>query len=277
MPITIVGINSYSHHNSFESGRMTLERLLNRVKELGLKSVEWCHGPWFTPGSFDENEARWIKRLADEMGIKCRVAGFAPLLAEGERVKDMLKMVDIQLEATKIFEAPVLRFDGMLCTEIRINGPKPLNLCLNNLRRVVERGEKTGVVIALEDHMDFGLKEFKFFLNEIRSPYLKITFDTGNLLPLFEDPLKFAEELLEHIVDVHFKGIEHVFTHCGALQTGCPPEHSVINLDAILNVLSHASQEVSLHIEVMARDEEMEDRLVESYVKFLRKRLPKLL
>jgi hypothetical protein len=56
-----------------------------------------------------------------------------------------------------------------------------------------------------------------------------------------------------------------------------PPEHSVINLDAILNVLSHASQEVSLHIEVMARDEEMEDELVESYVKFLRKRLPKLL
>lgn len=270
-----MGINSYSYHNSFESGRMTLERLLSKVKELGLESVEWCHGPWFTPESFNEKEARRIKRLADEMGIKCRVAGFAPLLAEGRRVEEMLRMVDVQLKATEIFEAPVLRFDGMLCTEIRINGPKPLNLCLNNLKKVVERGEKAGVVIALEDHMDFGLEDFKFFLREVGSPYFKVTFDTGNLLPLFEDPLKFAEELLEHIVDVHFKGIEHVFTHCGALQTGCLPEHSVVDLNAILNILSRAPQEISLHIEVMAKDEGVEDSLVESYVKFLRRRLSK--
>ncbi|MEM2240486.1 MAG: sugar phosphate isomerase/epimerase [Candidatus Bathyarchaeia archaeon] len=276
MPITTVGINSYSYHNSFQSGRITLERLLDRVEELGLESVEWCHGPWFTPDSFNESEARRIKELADEKGIKCRIAGFAPLLAEGKRVEEMLKMVEIQLKATKIFDASVLRFDGMLCTETRINGPKPLDLCLRNLKRVVGMGERAKVIIALEDHMDFGLKDFKFFLNEIGSPYLKVTFDTGNLLPLLEDPLKFAEELLEDIVDVHFKGIEHIFTHCGALQTGCPPEHSVIDLNAILNILSRAPQEVSLHIEVMARDEKMEDGLVESYVKFLKMHLSKI-
>ena len=204
------------------------------------------------------------------MGIKCRVAGFAPLLAKGKRVEEMFKMVDAQLKVSKIFEASILRFDGMLCTEIRINGPKPLSLCLNNLRRVVEMGERAGVIIALEDHMDFGLKEFKFFLSKIKSPYLKVTFDTGNILPLLEEPIEFAEELLEHIVDVHFKGIEHVFTYCGALQTGCPPEHSVVDLNAILNILSHAPQEISLHIEVMARRLEMEDELVDSYVRFLK-------
>lgn len=63
MPITTVGLNSYSYHNSFEAGRMTLERLLNKVRELGLESVEWCHGPWFTPASFDKDEAGRIKRL----------------------------------------------------------------------------------------------------------------------------------------------------------------------------------------------------------------------
>ncbi len=36
------------------------------------------------------------------------------------------------------------------------------------------------MIIALKDHMDFGLKEFKFFLSEVKPPCPKVALNTGN-------------------------------------------------------------------------------------------------
>jgi len=268
MPTT-PGLMSYSYHLSWAEGTMAPERFMDRAAELGLRSTEWCHFPCHSPGQVDWDQVHLLKRLGDERGIKCQVSGFAPLLAEGEDRKLLLDMVRTQLEVSRTIGARQLRFDGMLNHRMRIGDQAPLDLCTDNLKRVVELAEEAGITIALEDHMDFRAADFRHFLGELPSPRLAITLDTGNLVPVGEDSVAFAAEFSPRITNCHLKGVHYVFRDYGAVLTSGKPEHSIVDLRAILQVLAACEHEVTVHIEVVAMDSMDEDRLVGEYAGFL--------
>jgi len=266
----IPGLMSYSYHLSFPEGKMTPRRFMNRAEELHLKSVEWCHFPCHEPGNVDWEQVRLLDRLGREKGIKNSVSGFAPLLARGDARQDMLDRVRTQLEVSKFIGANRLRFGSMVEMELGIGAQAPLDICLDNLKRVVALGEKAGIVIALEDHMDFRTVDFRYFFNKIDSPFFAINLDTGNLLPLFEDVIAFTEEFSDKIVSCHFKGVRFVWRDYGAILTSCKPQHSLIDLRKILEILAACPQEIAVHVEVVAMNSEHEDQLVADYAKFLR-------
>ena len=266
----IPGLMTYSYHLSFPEGKMTAERLMDRVEELGLRSTEWCHFPCHGPHAVDWDQVKLLDRLGRRKGIRNSIAGFGPLLAEGARREELLAMVRTQIEVSKFIGSSRLRFGGMSDIELGIGVPPPRDPCLDNLQRVVELGEKAGVVIALEDHMDFRAADFRYFFSEIDSPYLAVNLDTGNLMPLQEDAVAFAEEFADRIVSCHFKGVRYVWEDYGAVLTSGPPERSLVDLHAILGILAGQERDIPCHIEVVAMKSDDEDVLVGEYARFLR-------
>jgi len=265
----IPGIMSYSYHLSFPEGIMTPKRFMERTAELGMKSTEWCHFPCHEPGKVDWDQVRLLDKLGREMSISNSIAGFAPLLAEGEKRNSMLEMVKTQIEVSKFIGANRLRFHGMAEMELGIGVQPPLEICLDNLKRVVELGEKNGIVIALENYMDFRAADFRYLFDQINSPFLAINLDTGNLLPLFEDTIAFANEFKDKIISCHLKGVRFTWEDYGAVLTTTGPENSIVDLRTILDILSTAAQDIPTHIEIVAMKSNDEDKLVEKYARFL--------
>jgi len=268
MPI-IPGLMSYSYHLSFPAGKMTTERFMQRVQELNLKSTEWCHFPCHEPGKVDWAQVKLLHRLGLENGIKNSISGFAPLLSQGERRETMLAMVRTQLEVSTFIGAQRMRFHGMAEMELGIGTPVPLDLCIDNLKRVVELAEKFDIVITLENHLDFRIADFKRIFKEIDSPFLKLNLDTGNSLPLQEDVIQLARTFSEKIVSCHLKGVGFIWRDYGAILTSCQPAASIIDLREILTILSGCPQPVWTHVEVVAMNAEDEDLLVSEHAKFL--------
>jgi len=260
---------SYSYHLSFPEVKMTPQRLMERVSELKLQSVEWCHFPCHEPGKVDWDQVNLLDKLGREKGIKNSIAGFAPLLSEGKRRKYMLECVRTQLDVSKFIGAKRMRFHGKTEMDLGIGEQAPLEICLDNLKRVVELGEANDIIIALENHMDFRITDFRYFFDHIDSPYFKINLDTGNSLPIQEDVIQFANEFSENIISCHFKGVNYVWRDYGAVLTSCKPEKSLIDLNKILNILSKRNQDIYTHVEVVAMDSENEDILVEEYANYL--------
>jgi len=248
---------------------MTPERFMDRVAELGLESTEWCHFGCHAPGEVDWDQVHLLKRLADERSLRSHLSGFAPLLAEGDEREHMLAMVRTQLDVCGVIGADRLRFDGMLNHRMRIGDQPPLDLCTDNLRRVVELAEEAEITLALEDHMDFRAADFRHFLREIDSPRLAVNLDTGNLLPVQEDAVAFAHEFAPSIVNCHLKGVHYVFRDFGAVLTSCEPEDSLVDLEEILRVFAACGHEITVHIEVVAMDSADEDRLAGRYARWL--------
>lgn len=65
--------------------------------------------------------------------------------------------------------------------------------------------EELGVIMAWENHMDYQVAEVAGVVDEISSPWLRITLDTSNPFPSLEDPLEGARIAARNVVAVHFK------------------------------------------------------------------------
>jgi sugar phosphate isomerase/epimerase len=256
------GLMTYSYHLSVAEGKLSPHRLMDRVEELGLKSTEWCHFPCQEPGNVDWDQVRLLDGLGRKKGIRNSVAGFAPLLAQGDERAYMIDKVRTQLEVSRFIGARRLRFHSEVENTLGIGAQAPLDLCIDNLKRVVELGEEAGVVIALENHMDFRIADFRVIYNEIDSPFLAVNLDTGNLLPLYEDVVSFARLFSDRIASCHFKALRFVWRDYGAVLTSCMPEHSLIDLHTILTILTASPREIPVHVEVVAMRSEDEDPLV---------------
>lgn len=75
---------------------------------------------------------------------------------------------------------------------------------IDAIAQLIPTAEKCGVVLGLENHWGIGrtAKAVKRIVNEINSPWLKITLDTGNFL---EDQYKQAEEMADQTYLVQAK------------------------------------------------------------------------
>ncbi|MBN1350725.1 sugar phosphate isomerase/epimerase [candidate division KSB1 bacterium] len=272
MPI-MPGLMTYSYHLSFPAGKISSQGIAERAEQLGLKSLEWCHFPCHEPGKVDWQQVKLLDRLGREKGIVNAIAGFAPLLTPKDRRDSLIDSFQTQLEVSKFIGASRMRFHGM--TEIALGiGPKPsLETCLDNLKRIIELAERAGIVIALENHNDFRIENFRYFFKHIQSPFLKLNLDTGNQLPLGEDVLALAREFQSEIVSCHFKAIRYVWRDYGAVLTSCNVEDSIIDLTEILNLLLASEREIKVHIEIVAMRSEEEDPFIANHSKFLREYL----
>ena len=249
---------------------MTPELLFDRLSELNLKAVEWCHFPCHEPGKVEWQQVKLLDGLARENAITSSLAGFAPLLAASEHeCQHMLDMVRTQMDVSRFIGSGRLRFHGMAERELGIGAKVPRERCLRNLRMVLELAEDNNIVLALENHMDFCTDDFRYFFDRIDSPFLAINLDTGNHLPLQEDVEAFAAEFSEKIVSCHLKAVAYVWRGFGAVLTSCNPRRSLVDLTAILDILNACEQDIVIHVEVVSGNSGDEELLINEHAGFL--------
>jgi 3-oxoisoapionate decarboxylase len=123
------------------------------------------------------------------------------------------------------------------------------------LKEAAHAAEDQDVVLALENHIDFTSAEVVRILDAVASDNLRVNFDTGNCLRLFEDPVDAAARLAPYTVSTHTKDIatrrkggspSDNFTWWPA----CPAGEGVIDMPGVVKALKDGGFDGSLALEV---------------------------
>jgi 3-oxoisoapionate decarboxylase len=123
------------------------------------------------------------------------------------------------------------------------------------LAEAARAAEDQGVVLALENHIDFTSQELLRIIELVGSDNLRVNFDTGNCLRLFEDPVEAATRLAPYTISTHTKDITtrrkggspaDNFTWWPA----CPAGQGVIDMPGVVEALKKGGFDGSLSLEV---------------------------
>jgi len=115
------------------------------------------------------------------------------------------------------------------------------------LKREAPRAADAGLVLAIEDHQDFGSEEL-VSMSEDAGENVGIVLDTGNPFAVGEDPVAFTRRAAHRIRHVHLKDYRAQFTDEGYRLVRCAIGDGCVPLAEIAAVLAehHTSLTASL-------------------------------
>jgi sugar phosphate isomerase/epimerase len=151
------------------------------------------------------------------------------------------------------------------------------------LKRAAQAAEDAGVTLALENHIDFTSAEVERIIESVDSEYLRVNFDTGNTIRLFEDPVAAAARLAPYTVSTHTKDIA-TRVKGGAPSDNftwwpsCPIGEGVIDMVGVVNALRDGGFDGCLSVEIDLVGEQWaqqsEPEIVAKSVTYLRSIVP---
>lgn len=254
-----LAIDSYSYHRYFghiydalelDPGvRWTMNDFIAHANELGVSgvSIESCFLP-----DLSQKEVKQIRELLSQFELECVWAwGHPSGLHSGkkpEELQDLKRNVDIAAQ----IGATVMR----ICCGGRRTRPtewaEHKRVLLPLLLDAVAYAKDRGVVLAIENHIDFSADELVELVELINSPWLGVCLDTANNLRLLEDPQIAIEKLAPyakatHIKDVcAYKGNPNEFSFWPSVPVG----QGVINIERTFDVLSDHGYKGLLALEI---------------------------
>jgi 3-oxoisoapionate decarboxylase len=209
-----VGIDSYCYHRFFGEvypqqpsppRRLSLEDFLSRAKELDVDgvSLESCFFP-----RFDASYLAGIKKLLDEFRFDRVYAWGHPDGLEGGQNERAYEDMVASIEHAKAIGADVMRVVGSSLMFRNQPHQPQLERLTRMFSDAVKIAEKSGVHLAVENHIDFNSDEMLSLITAVDSPFLGINFDTGNFVRLLDDPIKGMEKLAQHVCATHIKDLK---------------------------------------------------------------------
>jgi sugar phosphate isomerase/epimerase len=183
-----------------------------------------------------------------------------------------------ELEALKRHIPQVLKLGG---TRMRIcaasmnyaNTPRDelIGAVAPMLREAAEVAAEHGVTLALENHIDFRSEDVVRLLEDVDSEYLRVNFDTGNTIRLFEDPVEAAERLAPYTVSTHTKDIATRVRGGSPAENftwwpSCPIGEGVIDMEGVVRALHAGGFDGSLAVEIDLVGEQWADQREEDIV-----------
>jgi sugar phosphate isomerase/epimerase len=209
-----IAIDSYSYHRYFgeiypgleqdPGSRMTMHDFLLRAHALGVAgvSLESCFFPDPTPEAVTQ-----LRNQLDALGLERVWAWGHPAgLRSGDaphEVADLKRHTEI----AAAIGAKVMR----ICCGGRRTRPADWAAhkakLLPLLQDAVAHARAHGVVLAIENHIDFLADELVELVETINSPWLGVCLDTANNLRLLEDPAVVIEKLAPYTRATHVKDI----------------------------------------------------------------------
>ena len=151
------------------------------------------------------------------------------------------------------------------------------------LKKAAEAAEEHGVTLALENHIDFTSHEVVRIIEAVGSDALRVNFDTGNTIRLFEDPVEAAARLAPYTVSTHTKDIATRVrggapSENFAWWPSCPIGEGVIDMPGVVNALRDGGFDGCLGIEIDLVGEQWvsmsEEEIVAKSLSFLRSIVP---
>lgn len=215
----------------------------------GIAAAEWLLGEaathgWnvlgFQPrtlsdgaGAYDHGALRHVRALADERDVVLepsagRVADLAGPGGDGAR----RALVD-GIRAAKVVGGPYIRatYGRHELASSRFNQDVPvrehMDRLVADLREAAVIAEVEGVVLAIENHVDFTGREWAAMLAEVASPRVRAALDTGNGFTVFAPPEDDIEALAPITVMFHLKDMR-VVAHGDAGQVPFVPVGCVL-------------------------------------------------
>jgi sugar phosphate isomerase/epimerase len=255
---------------------MTIEDVLARIVELGADgiSLESCFLP--------QRDQAYLSELGgrlDELGLERVYAWGHPTGLLGgkspEAYEDMLQSIS----QAKAIQAEVMRVVGNNGRYRFDEHEKQIDRLSALFTDAVKEAERQGVRLAIENHQDFTFAEIATLLENVDSPFLGLTFDSGNCLRILDDPIKGLQLLAGKVYATHIKDIR--------LQEGMPADmwqffacvpagEGVVDLPGIVEILSRAGYQgmVTIELDYLHSDyENDEDGVIAQSIKNIGKLL----
>lgn len=258
-----IGIDSYSFHRYFGEVYLGLQ---------GDPGIKWDMAADFVPyataqgvdevaletlffPAFDEGYCRDLKARLDESGLS-RVVGWGhPDGLHGGRDEEALADLKRHIPIAPRLGASIMRI--VVSSMLYVDEPKEPQIAgsIRMLTEAVEVARDNGVTLALENHIDFTSEELLRIVEGVGSEHLKVNFDTGNALRLFEDPVEAARRLAPYTVATHTKDIT-VHGKGGTPMErftwwpSCPVGAGLVDVPALAHVLREAGFQGSLAVEL---------------------------
>ena len=209
-----IGIDSYCYHRYFgevypdqedPGERWTFVDFVNRAADLGVEgvSLESCFFESLEAGYLSE-----IKAVLDEKGLERVLAWGHPDGLEAGRNREAWKEMNDLIPKAQAMGTNIMRFvASSLMFRNEPHGPQIDAVC-KMLDESVRIAADNGVMLALENHIDYTSEEIYQILERVGSDNLKVNFDTGNTLRMMEDPVAAAKRLGPYTVAVHTKDMD---------------------------------------------------------------------
>jgi sugar phosphate isomerase/epimerase len=281
-----VGIDSYCYHRYFgevypdqeDPGvRWTFHDFLNRAAELEVDgvSLESCFFESLEPGYLSE-----IKDALDEKGMERILAWGHPDGLEAGRNRRAWREMNDLIPKARHMGADVMRIvASSLMFRNEPHGPQ-IDAIVAMLEESVKIAEDHGVVLAIENHIDYTSEEIEQILNRVGSDALKVNFDTGNTLRMMEDPVAAAERLGPYTVATHTKDVDacrHVRPEEWYFFSSVPVGAGLIDIPGVVKALKAAGYTGVLAVESdHHKDHQDEDKLVARSIAYLKSLLAEL-
>jgi 3-oxoisoapionate decarboxylase len=281
-----VGIDSYCYHRYFgeiypdqtDPGvRWTFVDFVQRASELGVDgvSLESCFFDSLEPAYLAE-----IKAVLDEKGLERVLAWGHPNGLEAGRNQAAWREMNELIPRARFMGADIMRIvASSLMFRFEPHEPQ-IEAIVKMLRESVKIAESQGVVIALENHIDYTSAEILQILERVDSPALRVNFDTGNTLRMMEDPVTAARRLGPYTVATHTKDVDacrHVRPEEWYFFSSVPVGTGLIDMPGVVRALQDSGFTGVLAVESdHHKDNQDEIQLVADSIAYLKRLLAEL-
>jgi sugar phosphate isomerase/epimerase len=201
---------------------------VEKIARLGFRGVEiMCDRPHLYPPDYGEEKLARLKTWINECGLKVTNLNSFTLFAVGDTY--LPSWIEPHEERRELRIQHTLRClalaDYFNCKNISVppGGPvanmtrkEAMSLFHQGLARVAPLAEELDINILVEPEPDLlmeNTREFKEFINGVKSPAIGLNFDIGHFFCADEDPSAAFEELFEWIGHVHLEDIAATRVH----------------------------------------------------------------
>ncbi len=243
-----LSVSMYSCVRAAQAGQLDLLGFIDYAAARGVAGVELLDMFW----SDVERELPQVKQRLADAGLEVAVYSISNNFIQPEaeaRVRelgDLKRGVDLALE----LGVDLLRvFSGSARDDVSQEQGEAW--ILEGLSAGAAYAASRGVILALENHGRFAGRsdQVRAIIEQVGSPALRVNFDTGNFLPVGQDPVEAARELaawtaLVHLKDMRLAGAGeagHVFeAPDGRKLTGSIIGEGLVDLAAVRAVMDGA-------------------------------------
>ncbi|HEU4656342.1 MAG TPA: sugar phosphate isomerase/epimerase family protein [Capillimicrobium sp.] len=282
-----LGIDSYSFHRYFgevypdlqEDPGKTWDMLEDfvpyavsqNVDEVAIESI-------FFP-VFDDDYCRRLASALDDAGLE-RILGWGhPDGLHAGTDEGALEDLKQHVPRAKLLGARIMRI--VASSMIHVDEPREPQIAdsIRMLKEAAQVAEEHGVVLALENHIDFTGPEMLQIVEGVGSDNLRVNLDTGNPIRVYEDPVECARVLAPYVVSTHTKDVTTAGKGGSPADRfpffpSCPTGQGVVDFEGVASVLADAGFTGSLAVEVdlIAQPwaDKPEEEIVAESVEFLR-------
>lgn len=238
----------YSCVRAVQAGRLDLMGFIDYAASQGVAGVELLDIFWRDA----MREIPAVKARIADAGMQVAVFSISnnfiqpQASARAQELADLKRGVDIALE----LGTDILRVFSGNARE-GVSQAQGMDWILEGLTAGAAYAKSQGVTLALENHGKFAGRsdQVRAIIDAVASPALRVNLDTGNFLPVGQNPTEAAKRLADLVVLAHLKDMRpatgdeasHVFADPdGQLLTGSVIGDGLVDLPAIRAVLDSA-------------------------------------